>query len=77
MEFRTRLRRAMDAADITPDALAVEMTRLGTKVQGQTVRLWLRGRQTPRAQYIPALLRVLECEYYELFPAPVINYSRH
>lgn len=68
MEFRSNLRRAMDAADVTPDALAVEMTRLGVPVQGQTVRLWLRGRAVPRAHYMPALVRALGCEYDSLFP---------
>lgn len=70
MEFRSRLRIAMDAADMTPDALAVEMTRLGVPVQGQTVRLWLRGRGVPRAHYMPALLRVLACDYDDLLPLP-------
>lgn len=71
MEFRSRLRIAMDAANITPDVVAVEMTRMGVPVQGQTVRLWLRGRGIPRAHYMPALLRVLGCEYSDLFPLPV------
>ena len=70
MEFSTRLAQQMQAQNITSDELAVKMSEIGCSVQGQTVRLWLKGRNLPRADYLPVLTRVLRCHLEDLIPLP-------
>lgn len=70
MEFAERLEKQMKALELNPDQLAARMQDLGASVQGQTVRLWGKGRNMPRAEHLPVLTRVLRCHLEDLIPLP-------
>jgi len=70
MEFAERLEKHMKALELNPDQLAARMQDMGVSVQGQTVRLWMKGRHQPRAVHLPALTRVLHCHLEDLIPLP-------
>ena len=70
MDFATRLTERMALQGYSRDALAVKMAEYGSTVQGQSIRLWQRGRSHPAARHLPALTRALRCDLEDLFPLP-------
>jgi len=70
MEFKDRLNERMALMGLNPDQLAGRMAEYGSDVQGQSVRLWAKGRTMPRTILMPALTRALKCELEDLIPLP-------
>ncbi len=70
MDFKDRLNERMALKGLNPDQLAVKMAEYGSDVQGQSVRLWTRGRSHPQAKHLPVLTRVLQCHLEDLIPLP-------
>lgn len=70
MEFRDRLNERMTLKGLNPDQLAAKMAEYGCQIQGQSIRLWTKGRSNPQAKHLPVLTRVLQCELEDLIPLP-------